>query len=65
LADAVGAGILFAPGAQFNHDGRPSRCLRLTYAMADSEALRSGVTTLARVVRERMNAEPGVTRVHI
>jgi DNA-binding transcriptional MocR family regulator len=65
LADAVGAGILFAPGAQFNHDGRPSRCLRLTYAMAESEALRSGVTTLARVVRERMNAEPGVARVHI
>jgi 2-aminoadipate transaminase len=65
LADAVGAGILFAPGAQFNHDGRPSRCLRLTYAMAGSDALRSGVTTLARVIRERMNAEPGVARVHV
>jgi 2-aminoadipate transaminase len=65
LADAVGAGVLFAPGAQFNHDGRPSRCLRLTYAMAGSEALRSGVTTLARVIRERMNAKPRVARVHI
>jgi DNA-binding transcriptional MocR family regulator len=65
LADAVSAGVLFAPGAQFNHDGRPSRCLRLTYAMAGIEALRSGVTTLARVIRERMDAEPGVARVHI
>ncbi len=65
LADAVGAGVLFAPGAQFNHDGRPSRCLRLTYAMAGSEALRTGVAALARVVRERMDAEPGVARLHI
>ena len=54
LADAVRAGVLFAPGSQFNHDGRPSRFLRLTFAMADEASLRRGVNALAGVVRERL-----------
>ena len=58
LPDAVRAGVLFAPGAQFNHDGRASRCLRLAFAMAGSDALRTGVRALAQVVRERIEAEP-------
>jgi DNA-binding transcriptional MocR family regulator len=58
LPDAVAAGVLFAPGAQFNHDGRPSCCLRLTFALADEEALRRGVAALARVLRGRLEAEP-------
>jgi DNA-binding transcriptional MocR family regulator len=66
LADAVGAGVLFAPGAQFNHDGRPSRCLRLTFAMADEEGLRRGVAALGEVIRRRGAAAPRrADRVHI
>jgi len=66
LADAVGAGVLFAPGFQFNHDGRPSRCLRLTFALADAEQLRRGVAALARLVRERLERGPrSAARVHI
>ena len=51
LADAVGAGVLFAPGFQFNHDGRPSNHLRLTFAMADSAQLERGVSILAKEIR--------------
>jgi len=66
LADAVGAGVLFAPGFQFNHDGRASRCLRLTFAMADAEPLRRGVKILAGVVRDRLASGPRrAARVHI
>ena len=53
LPDAVAAGVLFAPGAQFNHDGRPSRHLRLTFAMADEAALRRGAEALGEVLRRR------------
>ena len=56
LPDAVSAGVLFAPGAEFHHDGRPSRCLRLTFAMADEAALRRGVAALGGVVRSRAGA---------
>jgi DNA-binding transcriptional MocR family regulator len=56
LPDAVAAGVLFAPGAQFNHDGRASRCLRLTFAMADEAALRRGAAALAQVIRSRGRA---------
>jgi len=56
LADAVAAGVLFAPGAQFHHDGRPSSALRLTFAMADEASLRRGVERLARVVRAHRSA---------
>lgn len=66
LADAVTAGVLFAPGSQFHHDGRASRCLRLTFAMADEDALRLGIGRLAGVVRARLRAESRATaRVHI
>jgi len=65
LSDAAVAGVLFAPGSQFNHDGRPSNCLRLSFAMAEPEALRVGVSTLARVVAERLNGKPRMNRVHI
>jgi DNA-binding transcriptional MocR family regulator len=66
LTDAVGAGVLFAPGSQFNHDGRASRCLRLTFAMADAEDLRLGVARLARCVRARLERRPSESAgVHI
>ena len=56
LPDAVAAGVLFAPGAQFHHDGRASHCLRLTFAMADAEALRRGARALGDVVRRSAGA---------
>jgi len=66
LADAVGAGVLFAPGAQFNHDGRPSSGLRLSFAMADEDALRRGVADLGRVIRDRLASQPRrAAQVHI
>jgi DNA-binding transcriptional MocR family regulator len=58
--------VLFAPGSQFNHDGRPSRCLRLTFAMAESADLRLGVARLARCIRERGERRPrAAAGVHI
>ena len=65
LTDAIGAGVLFAPGSQFNHDGRASHCLRLTFAMAEPEDLRLGVSRLARCVRERLSRRPAAAGVHI
>lgn len=66
LTDAIGAGVLFAPGSQFNHDGRPSRCLRLTFAMAESADLRLGIARLGRCIRERNGRRPrAAAGIHI
>ncbi|MDX1649153.1 MAG: PLP-dependent aminotransferase family protein, partial [Myxococcota bacterium] len=54
FADALRAGVLFAPGHQFHHDGRPSSGLRLTFALADEPALRRGASILSRLVAERL-----------
>jgi 2-aminoadipate transaminase len=54
FADAARAGVLFAPGHQFHHDGRPSSGLRITLAQADEEEIRKGIARLAGVVRARM-----------
>ena len=56
FADALRAGVLFAPGYVFQHDGRASSGLRLTVAQTDEAAIRRGVALLARVVRERLTA---------
>jgi DNA-binding transcriptional MocR family regulator len=56
LADAVGAGVLFAPGSQFHHDGRSSSGLRLAFAMADEAAIEQGVAVLGRLVAKRLAA---------
>ncbi len=53
--DAARAGVLFAPGHQFQHDGRPSNGLRITLARADADAIRRGIERLAAVVRERLS----------
>jgi DNA-binding transcriptional MocR family regulator len=66
LADAVAAGVLFAPGSQFYCDGRPSNGLRLAFAMAGEEALRLGVERLALVVAaHRTNGAPASARVPV
>jgi DNA-binding transcriptional MocR family regulator len=65
LSDAAVAGVFFAPGSQFNHDGRSSNCLRLTFAMAEPEALRFGVSVLAQLVAKRLEEKPRINRVQI
>jgi DNA-binding transcriptional MocR family regulator len=62
LRDAERAGVLFAPGHQFNHDGRPSRCMRLTIALAEPDEIRLGVERLGKLVRERVALERNVLR---
>ena len=53
LADAVARGrALRARARSSTHDGRPSRGLRLSFAMAAADALRRGVARLARLVRD-------------
>lgn len=54
LHDAASRGVLFAPGAQFHHDGRPSSGLRLSIAIADEVSIRRGVAALAAAVKERL-----------
>jgi GntR family transcriptional regulator/MocR family aminotransferase len=58
FADAARAGVLFAPGHQFHHDGRGSSGLRLTLARVDETQVREGVARLASVARARL-AERG------
>ena len=66
LADAVAAGVLFAPGSQFHHDGRPSNGMRLTFAMADEAALARGVERLAAVIAaHRRDVSIASTRVPV
>lgn len=68
LADAARAGVLFAPGYQFHHDGRPSSGLRLSLALADEGAIRRGVAALGRVAHQRIGEARGVRRhesVHV
>jgi hypothetical protein len=66
LTDAIGAGALFAPGFQFQHDGRPSNQLRLTFAMAGAESIVRGVEALADVIKKRLaNGTRRAARVHI
>ena len=62
LADAVRAGVIFAPGFQFRHDRRPSSGLRLSIALASEEEIRRGVGQLAEVVRERLRAGAATRR---
>ena len=49
LPEAARAGVLFAPGSQFHHDGRPSSGLRLSIAAADEATIRRGVAALGAV----------------
>jgi DNA-binding transcriptional MocR family regulator len=65
LSDAIHAGVLFAPGSQFRHDGRAARDLRLSYAMADEDALRTGAQRLGKLVRERLNGEHRAVAAHV
>ncbi len=63
LREAQAAGVMFAPGHQFHHDGRPSTGLRLTTALADSDEIRRGIEILGRLVRTQLAARaPRVAR---
>jgi 2-aminoadipate transaminase len=56
LREAQSAGVMFAPGHQFHHDGRSSTGLRLTTALADSNEIRRGIEILGKVVRTQLAA---------
>lgn len=62
LPDAVAAGVLFAPGAQFHHDRRPSRHLRLSFATPNEAELRQGVEALGDALQKRGAAGARPTR---
>ncbi len=64
LEDARRAGVLFAPGSLFHHDGRVSSGLRLTFALADVDEIRRGVAALAEVTRQHLEAGPRRPRDH-
>jgi DNA-binding transcriptional MocR family regulator len=57
-ADALRAGVLVAPGFQFQCDGRPSHGLRLSIGLADEAEIEEAVRRLGQVVRERRAAQP-------
>ncbi len=57
FVDAVRAGVLFAPGHQFLHDGRASGGMRLSIALATPEEIRRGIALLGALVRERMRSQ--------
>ncbi len=59
LADATRAGVVFAPGSQFNADGRASSCLRIVIAQTNEEQIRAGVEALGEVVRAHRSAGAG------
>ena len=68
LSDCQRAGVLFAPGYQFNHDGRPSNGLRLTTALACVDEIRRGVSALGTVVRRQLSmatTTPPETSIHV
>ncbi len=54
LPEAERAGVSFAPGYQFNHDGRPSSALRLTTALVGVEQIEDGVRALGGAVRRHL-----------
>lgn len=54
FAEAKQSGVLFAPGYQFHHDGRPSNAMRLTTALANAEEIRRGIEILGGVVKRHL-----------
>jgi DNA-binding transcriptional MocR family regulator len=68
-AEAARAGVLIAPGHQFNVDGRPSNALRLTVAMADEAAIERAVSILGTLAHEHQvrgaPAAPRTASVHV
>ena len=59
LADAARAGVVFAPGSQFDAEGRASRALRLVIAQTSVEQIESGVAVLGQVVEAHRAAATG------
>ena len=58
LPHAQRAGVSYLPGRLFSVDGAPSSCLRISFALYDSDGLREGVRRLA-VALDAYNAERG------
>ena len=56
LPHAQRAGVSYLPGGLFSVDGAPSTCLRISFALYDSDGLREGVRRLAEAL-DAYNAE--------
>lgn len=54
FGEAKHAGVLFVPGYQFHHDGRPSHAMRLTTALADADEIKRGIEILGQVVKRHL-----------
>ena len=50
LPHAQRAGVSYLPGSLFSVDGEPSSCLRISFALYDSDGLREGVRRLAQAL---------------
>jgi len=68
LAEAVGRGVAYVPGADFHAGGwgslRGRNALRLSFAFAEPPRAREGVGTLADLLREKLEELRGGTRDH-
>lgn len=62
FSEAKRAGVLFVPGYQFHHDGRPSHAMRLTTALADTDEIKRGIEILAQVVKSHLAQSHRATR---
>ena len=68
LSEAQRDGVMFAPGYHFNHDGRPSSCMRLTTALANEHQIERGVELLGERVAAHLrsaNRVRGERAVHV
>jgi 2-aminoadipate transaminase len=62
FAEAKQSGVLFAPGYQFHHDGRPSNAMRLTTALASPDEIRQGIEILGSVIKRHLPHARQATR---
>jgi 2-aminoadipate transaminase len=53
LPKAVELGVAFVPGSAFYADHPDARTLRLSFVTATADQIRTGMTALARAIREQ------------
>ena len=56
LAEAVRHRVAFVPGQPFFASGAGANTLRLSYVTSSEQQIRTGLTALAAVIAERLNA---------
>jgi DNA-binding transcriptional MocR family regulator len=56
LAEAIGAGVAFVPGAAFFPDNPKHNTLRLNFTACDLSAIQQGIARLGQLIAQRPNA---------